>query len=180
MTHATRFVAVVVLVALAACAPEVDELRTRAEQGDVVAQLLLGDMYDNGEGVAQDAVEAVRWFRLAAEQGDSDAQYNIGAMYAGGRGVPEDDAEAARWYRLAADQGLASAQFFLAMMYADFLVPRDDVQAHMWYNLAAPRFTGPLRESTVRRRDIVAGRMTAEQVAEAQRLAREWDAAHPR
>ena len=67
MTHAVRFVAVVVLVALAACAPEVDELRTRAERGDVVAQLLLGDMYDNGEGVAQDAVEAVRWYRLAAD-----------------------------------------------------------------------------------------------------------------
>ena len=68
MTHAVRFVAVAVLVALAACAPEVDELRTRAEQGDVVAQLLLGDMYENGEGVAQGTVKL-------RHQTDSDTQH---------------------------------------------------------------------------------------------------------
>ncbi len=83
--------------------------------------------------------------------------------------------------RVRAAQGDADAQYHLGVIYVGAQgVPQDDVQAHMWYNLAAPRFTGPLRESTVRRRDIVAGRMTAEQVAEAQRLAREWDAAHPR
>jgi hypothetical protein len=32
----------------------------------------------------------------------------------------------------------------------------------------------------VRSRDDIAAKMTAEQVAEAQRLAREWEAAHPR
>jgi hypothetical protein len=32
----------------------------------------------------------------------------------------------------------------------------------------------------VKNRDIDAAKMTAEQVADAQRLAREWDAAHPR
>jgi len=38
-----------------------------AEQGDADAQINLGRMYDNGEGVAEDNTEAVRWFRLAAE-----------------------------------------------------------------------------------------------------------------
>jgi hypothetical protein len=33
-----------------------------------VAQFDLGYMYDTGEGVPQDEVEAVRWYRLAAEQ----------------------------------------------------------------------------------------------------------------
>ena len=32
----------------------------------------------------------------------------------------------------------------------------------------------------VKNRDIFATKMTAEQIAEAQRRAREWDAAHPR
>jgi len=77
--------------------------------------------------------------------------------------TPEIDA-----LRALAEQGDANAQFLLGGVYATGAgVPQDDVQARMWYNLAAPRFTGPLRESTVRRRDIVAGRMTAEQVAEA-------------
>ncbi len=49
----------------------------------------------------------------------------------------------------------------------------------MWFNLAPSRMTGGNREFAVRNRDRVAGLMTPDQLAEAQRLAREWDAAHP-
>ena len=72
-THAVRFVAVAVLVALAVGAPvqartpEIDALRARAEAGDAEAQLDLGGMYGNGNGVSQDDAEAVRWYRLAAD-----------------------------------------------------------------------------------------------------------------
>jgi hypothetical protein len=59
-------------------------------------------------------------------------------------------------------------------------VPQSYLQAHMWHNLAASRMTGDRRDSSVRNRDIIAAKMTAERVAEAQRRAREWDAAHPR
>ncbi len=59
-------------------------------------------------------------------------------------------------------------------------VPQDYVQAYLWFNLAASRSTGEDRESAVSARDRVRAKMTAEQVADAQRLAREWDAAHPR
>ena len=59
-------------------------------------------------------------------------------------------------------------------------VPQDDVQAHMWLNLAASRTTGEDREDAASARDRARARMTPEQVAEAQRLAREWDEAHPR
>ena len=84
--------------------------RLAAEQGDAAAQNKLGFMYANGEGVPEDATEAVRWYRLAAEQGDAIAQFNLGFMYANGEGVPKDAAAAARWYRLAAEQGDAGAQ----------------------------------------------------------------------
>ncbi len=54
-------------------------------------------------------------------------------------------------------------------------VPQDYVQAHMWYNLAASRYPpGSDRDKVVRNRDTVAEKMTPEQIAEAQRLAREW------
>jgi len=56
------------------------------------------------------------------------------------------------------------------------------VLAHMWFNLAASRAsrsTGETRENAIRGRDLMADRMTPGQIAEAQRLAREWDAAHP-
>lgn len=79
------------------------------EQQDAEAQYMLGVMYDEGDGVPQDAAEAVRWYRRAAEQGDADAQYYLGLMYDWGEGVPEDDAEAVYWFRQAAEQGHAEA-----------------------------------------------------------------------
>ncbi|MBD95903.1 MAG: hypothetical protein CL482_16845 [Acidobacteria bacterium] len=57
MTHATRFVAVAVLVALGVGAPvqaqtpEIDGLRVRAEAGDAEAQFSLGFIYELGLGV---------------------------------------------------------------------------------------------------------------------------------
>ena len=119
--------------------------------------------------------------RTGRARGDAEAQFNLGVRYGSGVGVSQDDAEAVRWYRLAADQGIARAQLFLGFMYEDGEgVPQDDVQAHMWFNLAASRLTGELREMAVQDRDKVAGRMDPTQIAEAQRLASEWDAAHPR
>ena len=53
-------------------------------------------------------------------------------------------------------------------------VPEDYVLAHMWFNLAAAQS----EELAVSGRDIVARRMTPAQIAEAQRLAREWLEAH--
>ena len=118
----------------------------------------------------------VQAIRLAAEQGDADAQYNLGVMYDNGEGVPEDDAEAVRWYRLAADQGDADAQHTLGFMYAyGEGVSQDDVAAHMWFDLAGARSSGDARDAIVELRDAVAARMTSEQIAEAQRLAREWN-----
>ncbi len=54
------------------------------------------------------------------------------------------------------------------------------MQAHMWFNLAASRSAGESRQDAVQNRDRAAGLMNPTQLAEAQRLAREWDAAHPR
>jgi TPR repeat protein len=43
-------------------------LRT-AEAGHSEAQYYLGSCYHNGQGVQQDYVEGVKWYRKAAEQG---------------------------------------------------------------------------------------------------------------
>ncbi len=123
----------------------------------------------------EDYEAALVWFKLAAEQGFANAQYNLGVMYDQGQGVAQDYKEAVRWYRKAAEQGHACSQFILGSMYDNGQgVPQDYVQAHMWYNLAASQLTGEDRERSVKNRDIVAEKMTSEQIAEAQRLAREW------
>ena len=97
-------------------------------------------------------------------------------MYRDGDGVPEDDAEAVRLFRLAAEQGFALAQFNLGVMYANGEgVPEDDVLAYMWFNVAAAQGY----EGAQGNKDLLAERMTREQIAEAQRLSREWIEAHP-
>ena len=128
-----------------------------------------------------DFATAARIWRPLAEQGNALSQMYLGVMYERGRGVAQNEAEAARWYRLAADQGLPVAQYALGGMYADGVgVPEDYVQAHLWLSLAASRLeTSGVRDHAVRNRDRIAGLMTPAQIAEAQRLAREWDAAHP-
>jgi TPR repeat protein len=145
--------------------------RKAAEQGDADAQGWLGFMYDMGEGVQKDSTEAAKWYRKAAEQGHAHSQFSLGEMYDGGRGVTQDYAEAAKWYRKAADQGDLWAQFNLGLMYQQGDgVPQDYVLAHMWFNLAAARNSDMARLN----RDKLADKMTPAQIAEAQRLAREW------
>ena len=142
------------------------ELEPLAEQGNVHAQDLLGVTYENGEGVTKDYVEAVKWYRKAAEKGNVIAQNNLGYMYANGKGVTKDEVEAVRWYRKAADQGDASAQNNLGVMcYNGKGVPQDDVEAYKWYSLAAAQG----HERAKKNIETIAGRMTAEQIAEAQK-----------
>jgi uncharacterized protein len=113
----------------------------------------------------------VRLFHLLADQGNASAQFRLGKMYHDGIGVPKNDAEAVRWYRLAADQGNASAQFLLGHMYLKGMgVPQDYVIAEMWFNLAAVGGD----EEAIKYRDMIAPRLTPAQIAEAQKLAREW------
>ena len=80
----------------------IEDCRRDAEQGDAEAQYNLGCRYANGNGVAKDYVEAVKWYRKAAEQGNADAQYNLGTCYDYGTGVAKDEVEAVKWYRKAA------------------------------------------------------------------------------
>jgi len=166
----------VIPVGVDAQSPTADFWRARAEKGDAEGQFYLGNMYDSGDGVPQDDAEAVRLYRLAAEQGYTGAYEVLGRMYHGGRGVPQDYVEAVRLYRLAAEQGYAEAQFLLGAMYdRGDGVPEDIVLAYMWYNLAAAN--GDERKRS--RKEFTERRMTREQIAEAQRLSREWLAAHP-
>jgi TPR repeat protein len=146
-------------------------LRELDAQGHAVTQYNLGVLYRNGLGVPQDYTEALKWFRKAADQGDASAQTYIGIMYHKGEGVTQDSSAAVKWFRKAAEQGQAIAQTRLGIMYRNGRgVTQDYVQAHMWYNLSAVKGSKIARKS----RDKLATQMTPAQIAEAQRLAREW------
>lgn len=147
----------------------------RVNGGDAKDRLLLG----SGQGSGCDAghgdmraldaapVKGRRWSGRVAR--GRERPVNLAIAYDEGQGVPKDEAQAVVWYRRAAEQGHASAQFSLGLMYAEGRgVAKDLVQAFMWYGLAA---AGGV---TVRDRDTLARQMTPQQIAEAQRLSREW------
>jgi TPR repeat protein len=143
--------------------------RPLADQGDTSAQTYLAHLF--WVVIPPDYAAAASWYRKAAEHGNAFAQERLGFQYANGLGVTQDHAAAASWYRKAADQGHAGAQERLGFQYANGLgVPQDDVTAHMWFNLAAARGN----RDAIKGRDMVAARMTPEQIAAAEKLAREW------
>ena len=153
-----------------------NEFKPLAEKGDAVAQYGLGLMYYYGEGVPQDYAEASKWYKQAADQELEQAQNNIGVMYYYGQGVPKDYAEAFKWYKQAADQGNAMSQKNLGVLYGlGEGVPKNFVIAYMWSNLAASQG----QENASKFRSILKKEMTPEQIAEAQRLSREFNVKIP-
>lgn len=156
--------------------------RPLADQGNAAAQYNLGTMYLNGIGVPQDYAEAMKWYRLAADQGLAFAQNNLGIMYEQGLGVPKDYAEALKLFQNSADQGHAPGQYSLAGAYENgHGVEQNLVQALKWYILAAytsPQVDTEFRGNAIIAREEVMAQLRADEVVEAQRLAREWLTAH--
>ncbi len=116
----------------------IEEVKAKAEAGDAESEVELGLRYTNGEGVAKDQVEAVKWFRKAAEQNLARAQKNLGICYDKGEGVTKDQVEAVKWFRKAAEQNYADAQNDLgASFYNGEGVAKDQVEAVKWFRKAA-------------------------------------------
>ena len=168
-----------------------NRIKPLAEQGYPDAQFSLGKMYSNGNGVPKNDTKALKWFRKAAEQGHTLAQTILGAIYLWeGQGTPKDYVEAVRWYRRAAEQGNPNAQFSLGIMYKmGWGVSQDYVQAYKWFSLSAshsPKSPDHARmvaaglagkhkpEDSVNDREEIETELTSDQIAEAQKLAREW------
>jgi len=147
------------------------EWRPLAKSGNADGQFGMGLLYGNGYGVELDDFQALKWYVLAAGQGHAKAQCNIAVMHANGWGVPQSDEEALKWYSLAAEQGVTPAQINVGRMYAGgFGVAEDKVQGHKWYSIAAELGD----DDATFNRDILAATMSAEEIAESNRLTIEW------
>ena len=111
------------------------------------------------------------------EQGDA---YYYGAEDKNGAEIDSDFKEAVKWFLKAAEMGNNEAQYGLALAYCNGEgVPKDYVQAHKWFYISSEalnvgtRLTLP-NPSAEEQMEDVAKFMTPEQIAEAQKLAREW------
>ena len=161
---------------------EFEETKAKAENGDALSQLILGQMYIEGYGVLKDHKEAARWWIKAAEQGNALAQFSLAKKYQGGKGVLQDHKEAVRWYRKAAEQGYGPAQLDLGEMYHSGLGTLEDyVTAYAWFNIAqanrGKRDVGALAKY---RKNTISRTMTPEQIAKAEELLKEMVKKNPK
>ena len=147
--------------------------RRAAEQGEADAQNNLGGMYARGNGVQPNGAEAVRWWTLAAEQRHPVAQYNLGFMYGDGLDLSGDPEDVVQAPGPAAQGGPATAGDRLARRDTR-TVPQDYVRAHMWLTLASRHGTGAVRDGATQGRARAEQKMSAAELAEARRRAREW------
>jgi TPR repeat protein len=154
--------------------------RKAAEQGDAAAQARLGFMYRIGEGVTRDPKQAAKWYALGAAKGNPLAQVGLGFMSMEGIGTPADFGAAVGWFDKAANQGDASAMLALAALYERGKgVAKSDVQALKWTILATyddGEYEQELFDRAKRLRNEMSDRMPPEEVGEAERAARSWQA----
>ena len=151
----------------------------------VPAEPLKGDAKKTIPLAGEEPYEALRRgdFRVAAglfsplaQRGDARAQYNLGLLYASGLGVEQDYQAALKWHRMAAAQGHAGGQNELAQMYAKGQgVQPNQVLAYVWFSMAIASSSSGSKTEITKDRDRTASRMTPEQIAKAQEMARQCE-----
>jgi len=153
-----------------------------AAQGNFLATSNLVPYCLDGTLTKKDCSDVERWLRVFAANNDAQgvkAQCALGSIFEKGASSYQNYPEAAQWYRICANSGSWQGQMSLGGFYIEGKgVPKDMVLAYMWLNLAAA--SAPqnalvsMASNIAKERDQLAAMMTQEQIAEAQRLSREW------
>jgi hypothetical protein len=182
-----RRICVVLVLLVAAVSAEAQtqgldqSVLVRANGGDAIAQIAIGESYATGNGVARDCKIAGDWFSKAAQNGNIAGELRLAAFYRdGAKGCPRDMVLAAQWYRKAADQGDVTAQGILGVLYSYGQgVKQDYVEAYFWLDLAAS-VPGPEQSRYAANRQMVGVHITRDELDGLQERAAKWKAAHPR
>ena len=83
-----------------------------ADNGNDIAQYLIGYLFYSGQGVSKDYWKAQEWFLKAARQMKPTAMYYIGKMISEGVVGSRNDQEAAEWFFQVASLGDINAHLF--------------------------------------------------------------------
>ena len=109
-----------------------------ANDGDANAQVILGNLYEQGLGVKQDYQSALSWYQKAGDQGSAEGQYNAGLFYFNGTGVDQDYRAAYEWFSDAADEKSIEGAYMLGVIYHEgHGVAINFEQARHWFLTAA-------------------------------------------
>ena len=117
---------------------EMGRLFADAEAGVASAQFDLSQAYENGQVIAVDPRESIRWLRIAAQNGHSGALFRLGLAFQRGIAVDQDSRAAVECFLKGAEQGNDQCQCALADAYRDGRgVTKDEGTAVSWYTKAA-------------------------------------------
>ncbi|MGH1351750.1 MAG: SEL1-like repeat protein [Methyloligellaceae bacterium] len=111
----------------------IKEAKKAAERGEPQAFTLLGRIYSDGLGVAQNYQQAASWYQKGAGKGDVDSQFALAVLLAKGRGIEQNYQLAADLFQQAAKQGHAEAQYNLALIYAEGLGRKPSIKRAIYY-----------------------------------------------
>ena len=147
-----------------------------AEQNNVQAQTTLGKYYSGLVPRMENPQKAKQWYESAALLHGSEAEFQLSLIYFRGDGVPKSDVRGFEYAKQAAVDGSAKAQLLLATAYGlGKGTTQDTVESMKWANIAnasgnkdAAKYLKDLEE------------VRPEKVQEAQKVAAEWWAAHPK
>ena len=113
-------------------------VRQAAEAGNPTATYEMGYIYENGDGLQQDAGQAAQWYLKAADLGDAAGEAAVGQLYESGNQVAENWDTAVLWYMRSAQQGNRMGEFRLGRSYHYGVgVALDLGAAAQWYDKAA-------------------------------------------
>lgn len=93
-------------------------IKKGADSNNADAQCLLGQCYENGNGVEKNAAEAIKYYKTSAAQGYAKAQYKVGMCYLFGQCVSRNTQQAVTWLKKAALQNYYDAYYHLGECYA--------------------------------------------------------------
>lgn len=109
-----------------------------ASQNNAKACYNLGLMYQNGDGVAANLDEAIKWYTRSAELNNAEAQYTLGALVFQRQTQSISYPQAVTYYEQAAKQGHVKSQLNLGMLYfRGDVIAQDLPAAVQWLSLAA-------------------------------------------
>jgi tetratricopeptide (TPR) repeat protein len=143
----------------------------------VIAFLLAIAVAPNSFAAPADTEMANSYLR-AAESGDPMSQLYVAALFSAGVGFQQSDREAFRWFLRAAEQGQPQAQVVVATLYAIGKgTNKDNKNAYRWAFAAANSSDSNIRSGASQLMDVLAGRISASERAEAMKASQPGKAA---
>jgi TPR repeat protein len=91
----------------------IERMKMLAKQGDVRAQLYLGNAFANGDGVEKNLLEAELYFYRAAHRGNDEALFALVDLHSSPGFTGNDSARTMYYYEKAAEKGYAKAKALL-------------------------------------------------------------------